>query len=164
MSDVLFMGDVQGCPAELRDLLEVAGFARERDRLALCSDGAAFHGEWIGRWTNGREGALVVQRIPPSREKGTFRASGVYSFGTPQAENGGFREFWHLMSGCAGPQTGRPPPEGIGLRPGPEPAERLRARSALEIRLPVISTKSEGSDRRSSPDTSRLGAAGDFQA
>jgi hypothetical protein len=64
MSDVLFMGDVQGCAAELRDLLEVAGFDRERHRLALCSDGTAFHGEWIGRWTNGRDGALVVQRIP----------------------------------------------------------------------------------------------------
>jgi len=45
---------------------------------------AAYHGEWIGQWTNGQDGALVVQRIQPSREKGAFRASGVYS---------GFREF-----------------------------------------------------------------------
>jgi hypothetical protein len=87
------MGDVQGFAAELRDLLKVAGFDRERYRLPPCSDGAAFHGEWIGRWTNGRDGTLVVQRIQPSREKGAFRASGVYSFGTHQAENGGFREF-----------------------------------------------------------------------
>lgn len=49
MSDVLFMGDVQGCAAELRDLLKVVGFDRERHRLALRGDGAAFHGEWIGQ-------------------------------------------------------------------------------------------------------------------
>jgi hypothetical protein len=49
MSDVLFMGDVQGCAAELRDLLKVVGFDRDRHRLALRSDGAAFHGEWIGQ-------------------------------------------------------------------------------------------------------------------
>jgi hypothetical protein len=47
----------------------------------------------------------------------------------------------HLMSCCAGPQTGRPPSEGVGLRPGPEPAERLRARSAPDIRPRVISIK-----------------------
>ena len=47
MSDVLFMGDAQGCAAELRDLLKVVGFDRERHRLALRSDRAAFHGEWI---------------------------------------------------------------------------------------------------------------------
>ena len=49
MSDLLIMGDVQGCAAELRDLLKVVGLDRERHRLALRSDGAAFHGEWIGR-------------------------------------------------------------------------------------------------------------------
>ena len=38
MRDVLFVGDVQGCSAELRDLLEVAAFDRERHRLALCGD------------------------------------------------------------------------------------------------------------------------------
>jgi bis(5'-nucleosyl)-tetraphosphatase (symmetrical) len=38
MRDVLFVGDVQGCAAELRDLLEVAGFNPGRDRLALCGD------------------------------------------------------------------------------------------------------------------------------
>jgi hypothetical protein len=45
MSDVLFMGDAQGCAAGLRDLLKVVGFDRERHRLALRSDGAAFHDE-----------------------------------------------------------------------------------------------------------------------
>ena len=49
MSDVLFMGDVQGCAAELGDLLKVVGFDREWHRLTLRSDGAAFHGEWIGQ-------------------------------------------------------------------------------------------------------------------
>jgi bis(5'-nucleosyl)-tetraphosphatase (symmetrical) len=38
MRDVLFVGDVQGCAAELRDLLEVAGFNPGRGRLALCGD------------------------------------------------------------------------------------------------------------------------------
>jgi len=38
MRDVLFVGDVQGCAAELRDLLEVAGFDPVRHRLALCGD------------------------------------------------------------------------------------------------------------------------------
>jgi hypothetical protein len=38
MRDVLFVGDVQGCAAELRDLLRVAGFDRHRHRLALCGD------------------------------------------------------------------------------------------------------------------------------
>lgn len=38
MRDVLFVGDVQGCAAELRDLLEVAGFKPGRHRLALCGD------------------------------------------------------------------------------------------------------------------------------
>src|SRR5215467_10770417 len=38
MSEVLFVGDVQGCSAELRELLEVAGFDRRRHRLALCGD------------------------------------------------------------------------------------------------------------------------------
>jgi len=38
MGDVLFVGDVQGCAAELRDLLAVAGFDRQQHRLALCGD------------------------------------------------------------------------------------------------------------------------------
>ena len=38
MSELLFVGDVQGCSAELRELLEVAGFERNRHRLALCGD------------------------------------------------------------------------------------------------------------------------------
>lgn len=38
MRDVLFVGDVQGCAAELRDLLEVAGFDPGRHGLALCGD------------------------------------------------------------------------------------------------------------------------------
>lgn len=37
-TDVLFVGDVQGCAAELRDLLAVAGFDRQLHRLALCGD------------------------------------------------------------------------------------------------------------------------------
>jgi bis(5'-nucleosyl)-tetraphosphatase (symmetrical) len=36
--DVLFVGDVQGCVAELRDLLQITGFDRYRHRLALCGD------------------------------------------------------------------------------------------------------------------------------
>jgi bis(5'-nucleosyl)-tetraphosphatase (symmetrical) len=36
--EVLFVGDVQGCAAELRDLLQVAAFDRRRHRLALCGD------------------------------------------------------------------------------------------------------------------------------
>jgi hypothetical protein len=36
--DVLFVGDVQGCAAELRDLLQASGFDRWRHRLALCGD------------------------------------------------------------------------------------------------------------------------------
>jgi bis(5'-nucleosyl)-tetraphosphatase (symmetrical) len=38
MRDVLFVGDVQGCAAELRELLDVAGFDAARHRLALCGD------------------------------------------------------------------------------------------------------------------------------
>jgi hypothetical protein len=38
MDDILFVGDVQGCVAELRDLLRAAGFDRRRHRLALCGD------------------------------------------------------------------------------------------------------------------------------
>ena len=38
MGDILFVGDVQGCAAELHDLLRVAGFDRHRHRLALCGD------------------------------------------------------------------------------------------------------------------------------
>ena len=38
MGDILFVGDVQGCVAELHDLLRVAGFDRRRHRLALCGD------------------------------------------------------------------------------------------------------------------------------
>ena len=38
MGDMLFVGDVQGCAAELRDLLAVAGFDRQQHRLALCGD------------------------------------------------------------------------------------------------------------------------------
>jgi Calcineurin-like phosphoesterase len=36
--DLLFVGDVQGCAAELRDLLRAAGFDAGRHRLALCGD------------------------------------------------------------------------------------------------------------------------------
>jgi hypothetical protein len=36
--NVLFVGDVQGCAAELRDLLEAADFDRHRHRLAFCGD------------------------------------------------------------------------------------------------------------------------------
>jgi bis(5'-nucleosyl)-tetraphosphatase (symmetrical) len=36
--DVLFVGDVQGCATELRDLLQASGFDRRRHRLALCGD------------------------------------------------------------------------------------------------------------------------------
>jgi hypothetical protein len=38
MGDILFVGDVQGCAAELYDLLLLAGFDRRRHRLALCGD------------------------------------------------------------------------------------------------------------------------------
>jgi hypothetical protein len=38
MSEMLFVGDVQGCAAELHDLLRTAGFDRRRHRLALCGD------------------------------------------------------------------------------------------------------------------------------
>jgi bis(5'-nucleosyl)-tetraphosphatase (symmetrical) len=38
MHEVLFVGDVQGCAAELRDLLQAAGFDRRRHQLALCGD------------------------------------------------------------------------------------------------------------------------------
>jgi bis(5'-nucleosyl)-tetraphosphatase (symmetrical) len=38
MRDTLFVGDVQGCAAELRDLLGVAGFDPGGHRLALCGD------------------------------------------------------------------------------------------------------------------------------
>src|SRR5215510_11168867 len=38
MSDVLFVGDVQGCAAELHDLLAAAGFDADRHRLAFCGD------------------------------------------------------------------------------------------------------------------------------
>jgi hypothetical protein len=38
MGDILFVGDVQGCVEELRDLLQAAGFDRGRHRLALCGD------------------------------------------------------------------------------------------------------------------------------
>src|ERR1044071_9179882 len=65
----------------------------------------------------------------------------------------------------AGLQTGRPPPEGVGLRPGLEPAERLRARSAPEMRPRVISSIRLGGATAALPPTPRrLGAAGDFQA
>jgi bis(5'-nucleosyl)-tetraphosphatase (symmetrical) len=37
-AEVLFVGDVQGCAAELRDLLETARFDPGRHRLALCGD------------------------------------------------------------------------------------------------------------------------------
>ena len=36
--EVLFVGDVQGCAAELHDLLHAAGFDRRRHQLALCGD------------------------------------------------------------------------------------------------------------------------------
>jgi hypothetical protein len=38
VADILFVGDVQGCAAELHDLLLLAGFDRRRHRLALCGD------------------------------------------------------------------------------------------------------------------------------
>jgi len=38
MRDLLFVGDVQGCAAELHDLLDVAGFDQRRHRLALVGD------------------------------------------------------------------------------------------------------------------------------
>src|SRR5260370_16260686 len=38
MRDTLFVGDVQGCATELRDLLDVAGFDPGGHRLALCGD------------------------------------------------------------------------------------------------------------------------------
>ena len=38
MRDVLFVGDVQGCAAELHDLLHAAGFDRRRHQLALSGD------------------------------------------------------------------------------------------------------------------------------
>ncbi len=38
MDDILFVGDVQGCVAELHDLLRAAGFDHRRHRLALCGD------------------------------------------------------------------------------------------------------------------------------
>jgi hypothetical protein len=37
-ADILFVGDVQGCAAELRDLMAAAGFDARRHRLALCGD------------------------------------------------------------------------------------------------------------------------------
>ena len=36
--EVLFVGDVQGCAAELHDLLRAAAFDPHRHRLALCGD------------------------------------------------------------------------------------------------------------------------------
>lgn len=36
--EVLFVGDVQGCAAELGDLLRAASFDRRRHQLALCGD------------------------------------------------------------------------------------------------------------------------------
>ena len=38
LREVLFVGDVQGCAAELRDLLQAASFDRGRHQLALCGD------------------------------------------------------------------------------------------------------------------------------
>src|SRR5260370_29453927 len=38
MRDTLFVGDVQGCATELRNLLDVAGFDPGGHRLALCGD------------------------------------------------------------------------------------------------------------------------------
>jgi bis(5'-nucleosyl)-tetraphosphatase (symmetrical) len=38
LREVLFVGDAQGCAAELRDLLQAAGFDRRRHQLALCGD------------------------------------------------------------------------------------------------------------------------------
>jgi bis(5'-nucleosyl)-tetraphosphatase (symmetrical) len=38
MGDILFVGDVQGCAAELRELLRVADFDSRHHRLALCGD------------------------------------------------------------------------------------------------------------------------------
>ena len=38
MREILFVGDVQGCAAELHDLLRAAGFDRGRHQLALCGD------------------------------------------------------------------------------------------------------------------------------
>jgi len=38
MRDLLFVGDVQGCAAELHDLLDVAGFDQRRHRLAMVGD------------------------------------------------------------------------------------------------------------------------------
>jgi bis(5'-nucleosyl)-tetraphosphatase (symmetrical) len=38
MREVLFVGDVQGCAAELRDLLVASGFDARRHRLAFCGD------------------------------------------------------------------------------------------------------------------------------
>jgi len=38
MPDLLFVGDVQGCAQELRDLLATAGFDPGRHRLAFCGD------------------------------------------------------------------------------------------------------------------------------
>jgi hypothetical protein len=38
MREILFVGDVQGCAAELHDLLRAAGFNRDRHQLALCGD------------------------------------------------------------------------------------------------------------------------------
>jgi len=38
MQELLFVGDVQGCAGELRDLLHASGFDRRRHRLAFCGD------------------------------------------------------------------------------------------------------------------------------
>ena len=38
MPDLLFVGDVQGCAQELRDLLAAAGFDPDRHGLAFCGD------------------------------------------------------------------------------------------------------------------------------
>ena len=46
----LFVGDVHGCPDELRDLLRTVGFRRNRDRLLLTGDAFARGPDPVGVW------------------------------------------------------------------------------------------------------------------
>jgi hypothetical protein len=73
--EVLFVGDVQGCATELRDLLGAAGFDRHQHRLALC-------GDLIGRGPDSA-GVLALARGPPVGVCPGVRPEGAVLGGLP---------------------------------------------------------------------------------